>query len=238
MGTHVRRLASSAQPALQSRMLKILALDTSSEMCSVALLMGDTVLARQQLAPQQHAELLLSLINALLVEAGISLNALDAIAFGHGPGSFMGLRVGVGVVQGLAYGADKPVIPISSLQALAQSAYQQYGVTQVVAGLDARMQAVYWGVYQLDADQLMQAVQSDALAKPGELILTNSASFVAAGPAWAAYQGPCPLVFQAEYPEVYPLASGLLALAAYKFQRGEVISAMAAEPYYLRDQVA
>ena len=218
-------------------MLKILSLDSSTEMCSAALLVGAELLARQQLAPQKHAELLLPMIDELLAEAGLDLTQLDAIAFGQGPGSFMGLRIGVGVVQALAYGADKPVIAISSLQALAQAAFQQEACTHVLVGVDARMQAIYWGAYELDAHHLMQPIQADALAKPAEITFPNSQVFSAVGPAWEVYQDQCPLSFAKTYPKLYPLASAMLPLAVDKFQNQHVLSPFDAEPCYIRDQV-
>lgn len=218
-------------------MPKILALDTSTEMCSVALQVGDELLARAQLAPQKHAELILPMIDELLAEAHLSLAQLDAIAFGQGPGSFMGLRIGVGVVQGLAYGVDKPVIPVSSLQALAQNAYQSVAATKVVVGVDARMQAIYWGGYELDVEKVMQGVLKDNLSKSNELNIENAETYIAAGNAWKIYADQLSMNFKSIHADLYPTAKAMLAIAIQKFQRGEIVKAEEAEPYYIRDQV-
>ena len=218
-------------------MLILLALDSSTEMCSAVLKVGDATLAREQLAPQQHAELILPMIDQLFSEAGLALSQVDAIAFTRGPGSFMGLRIGTGVVQGLAYGVDKPVIALSSLQVLAQNAYELDGASKVAAAIDARMQALYWGCYELDAEKIMQVVVKDSLTKPSELQIENSEAYWAAGKAWETYAKDLSLNFKMLKPEIYPTARAMLPLATQKFLNGEVITAQEAEPYYIRDQV-
>ncbi|HYF97643.1 MAG TPA: tRNA (adenosine(37)-N6)-threonylcarbamoyltransferase complex dimerization subunit type 1 TsaB [Coxiellaceae bacterium] len=218
-------------------MLKILSFDTSTEMCSAALKIGEKLLARQHLAPQKHAELLLPMISELLIDAQLGIDQLDAIAFGQGPGSFMGLRIGVGVVQGLAYGANKPVIAVSSLQAIAQTAYERYGITRVAASIDARMQALYWGLYELDEHKIMQAVRDDSLIEPQALRNEDLSSWVAAGQGWQVYANEHALSFAETYSELYPMASAMLDIATYKFKQQEFQSAEEAEPYYLRNQV-
>ena len=117
----------------------LLALDTATEACSVALLHNGEILAKDELSPKAHTRRILPMIDEVLSQAGIGLNQLDALVFGRGPGSFTGVRIGCGIVQGLALGADLPVIAISNLTAMAQAAYQQFGSTQVLAAIDARM---------------------------------------------------------------------------------------------------
>ena len=122
----------------------LLALDTATEACSVALLHNGEILAKDELSPKAHTRRILPMIDEVLSQAGIGLNQLDALVFGRGPGSFTGVRIGCGIVQGLALGADLPVIAISNLTAMAQAAYQQFGSTQVLAAIDARMNEVYF----------------------------------------------------------------------------------------------
>nr|VFJ43935.1 MAG: tRNA threonylcarbamoyl adenosine modification protein YeaZ [Candidatus Kentron sp. FM] len=131
--------------------MKILAIDTATDACSVALHLDGDYREIHELAPRRHAEILLPRIRTLLSEAALSLRDLDALAFGRGPGAFTGVRIATGVIQGLAFGADLPVVPISSLHALAQGAWRERGEGNVLAAFDARMGEVYWGAYRLDA---------------------------------------------------------------------------------------
>ena len=135
--------------------MKILALDTSTEACSAAVYADKQVYAQFALTPREHTRLILPMVEKVLGDADLRLQDVDAIAVGRGPGAFTGIRIGVGVAQGLAMAADKPILPVSTLAALAQQAYVQQGATQVLAALDARMQEVYWGQYSLK-DGIMQ----------------------------------------------------------------------------------
>ena len=128
--------------------MKLLAVETATEACSAALLAEGEVIERHEVAPQQHAELLLGMVDELLGESGLALGALDAIAFGQGPGSFTGLRIAAGVVQGLAYGSDLPAVPVSTLQVLAETARHAHRATRAACAFDARMGEVYWGLYE------------------------------------------------------------------------------------------
>src|SRR3712207_4644337 len=120
----------------------ILALDTATEACSVALLHNGNLTSLDELSPRTHTQRILPMVDELLSKANISLQQVDALVFGRGPGSFTGVRVGVGIAQGLALGAELPVVPVSNLLAMAQMAYEQYGATNVVALIDARMNEV------------------------------------------------------------------------------------------------
>src|SRR3569833_3307602 len=132
--------------------MKLLAIDTATEACSAALYLDGAVNKRYVLAPREHALLILPMIDELLRDANLSPLELDAVAFGRGPGAFTGLRIAAGVAQGIAYGADLPVVPVSSLAALAQGCYRERGVTRVLATIDARIGEVYWGAYRLGSD--------------------------------------------------------------------------------------
>ncbi len=209
-------------------MTTLLALDTATQACSVALLHDDAMTERFAIAPRQHTDLVLPMIEELLAERALARSALQAVAFGAGPGSFMGTRLAAGVAQGLAYALGIPVIPLSTLQIIAQTAYEQAGFSRVISAWDARMGEVYWGVYEV-VDGLMQAQQSDQLSKPNEIILTEGAVLV--GNAW-------PLYWEFESFEYYPHAQSLLSLAAPALAAGQVLSALAVEPVYLREKIA
>lgn len=129
-------------------MSTLLALDTATEACSVALLHDGKVTSHYEVIPRLHAQKLLPMIQQLLADAGTTLQAVDAIAFGRGPGAFTGVRIAIGVVQGLAFALERPVLPVSDLAVLAQRAYREHGVSQVAAAIDARMDEVYWGCYR------------------------------------------------------------------------------------------
>lgn len=220
--------------------MKILAFDTATAGCSVALLINGEILERFEVALQRHAELILPMIDNLLNSAGITLKQLDAIAVGQGPGSFMGLRIAVGVAQGLAFGADLPVIPISSLQTLAQTAYRQTQHPHIIAGWDARMQAIYWGIYSLGENQLMMPVVPDALIEPQDLIIPEGNDWLLTGNAWLAYRQQLTPVLKSyrQITDIYPQARAMIDIAAVLFQQGQVRNALQIEPIYLRDQVA
>lgn len=220
--------------------MKILAFDTATAACSVALLIKGEIHDQCEIAPQRHAELILPMINQLLADAGITLKQLDAIAFGQGPGSFMGVRIAAGVAQGLAFGADLPVIPVSTLQALAQTAYQQTGFPDIIAAWDARMQAIYWGIYRLASNRLMMPLCPDALNAPHEIIFPAEGDWQLVGNAWQAYRQELAsvLISHAEITDIYPQASAIARIAEILYQQGKVRSALEIEPVYLRDQVA
>jgi tRNA threonylcarbamoyladenosine biosynthesis protein TsaB len=185
----------------------------------------------------RHAERILPMIESLLLSAKIKPNDLEAIAFGCGPGSFIGLRLATAVAQSLAFAQDLPVIPVSSLQALAQHAFQKTGAKKIVAGWDARMLAIYWGLFE-ERNGFMESLKPEALSKPEEIQV--STDFLAVGNAWQAYEDNLIADFQAirASEEFYPNAISLLEIASEKFLRGEGISPLNAEPIYLRNDVA
>ncbi|MFA5676850.1 MAG: tRNA (adenosine(37)-N6)-threonylcarbamoyltransferase complex dimerization subunit type 1 TsaB [Pseudomonas sp.] len=215
----------------------LLALDTATEACSAALLHKGQVYQRAEVIPRLHAQRLLPMIDEVLSEAGISLSAVDALVFGRGPGAFTGVRIATGMVQGLAFAADKPVIGISNLAALAQRAWREHGVEQVCAAIDARMDEVYWGCYQLQ-DGVMTLVGEESVCAP-ELVslaapLDNPAG---AGTGWQ-YAERLAVKASANWPQMLPDAVDLLSLAQPAFQAGQMLDAADAQPVYLRDKVA
>ena len=212
-------------------MAKILAFDTATAACSVALSVKGEIYEQFEIAPRKHGQLILGMVQHLLSAAGMSLTDLDAIAYGCGPGSFMGIRLATGIAQGLAFGADKPLIPVSSLQTLAQSAYLGTQAPQIAAAWDARMQAIYWGVYRCDEAGLMQSVQSDTLSQPGQLMLPTG-SWLAAGNAWKVYADKL-------IPEIsndLPFSTGVLGYLGYGIRHQlETLPTLAKKDIHLPD---
>lgn len=219
--------------------MNLLALETATDCCSVALQVGDEVIEDHRLAPRQHAALILPMIDGLLAQAGIDRRALDAIAFGRGPGAFTGLRIAAGVAQGLALGLDRPVVPVSTLAALAQA----HAADRAMVALDARLGEVYYGYYTRGANDLVTADADDALAPPDAIALAPDSGWrgVGLGPGWAAHGAALAdrlgqRITQID-PDVQPQAGGLVRLAMAAFRRGEAVPADQALPTYLRDRV-
>lgn len=219
-------------------MTTLLALDTATEACSVALLHQGRIISHYEVIPRLHAQRLLPMIQQLMAEANLPLSAVDAIAFGRGPGAFTGVRIAVGVVQGLAFALERPVVPVSNLAALAQRAWREQGVQQVAAAIDARMDEVYWGCYQLQ-DGVMQLQGLEAVLPPEQVHLPRGAegAWFGAGTGWGYAEriSVQPLGFAAD---LLPHAEDVLALALPAWQRGEAVLADEAQPVYLRDKVA
>lgn len=236
--------------------MKILALDTATEACSAALRIGNKSLERFQLAPREHTRLILPMVQSLLDEAGISIGQLDAIAFGRGPGSFTGVRIATGVAQGLAYGADLPVVPVSTLASIAQCACNDQQGEKVLAAIDARMGGVYWGAYALpekvsesnepfDSDTLgaplMVLQGEEKVSAPAEVSLPDNGSWTGAGSGWKAYAKELSHLGEqvvAQYGDYLPHSATIAQLAQAAFARGEYVEAALAMPVYLRDDVA
>lgn len=219
-------------------MSTLLALDTATEACSVALLHDGKVTSHYEVIPRLHAQKLLPMIKELLAQAGVELSAVEAIAFGRGPGAFTGVRIAIGVVQGLAFALERPVLPISNLAALAQRAYREHGATQVASAIDARMDEVYWGCYREQAGEMrLQGVEAvvppEAAALPGDA----SGDWFGAGTGWG-YAERLSVKPTALDAGMLPHAEDLLTLARFAWARGEAIRADDAQPVYLRDKVA
>ena len=219
-------------------MTTLLALDTATEACSVALLHDGKVLSHYEVIPRLHAQKLLPMIQDLLAQAGVARSALDAIAFGRGPGAFTGVRIAIGVVQGLAFALDRPVLPVSNLAVLAQRAQREHGATQVAAAIDARMDEVYWGCYRATAGE-MRLVGAEAVLPPEQVLLPGDAAgdWFGAGTGWG-YAPRLPVSLKGMDSSLLPHAHDLLSLATFAWQRGEALPADDAQPVYLRDKVA
>ncbi|HSM97900.1 MAG TPA: tRNA (adenosine(37)-N6)-threonylcarbamoyltransferase complex dimerization subunit type 1 TsaB [Gallionella sp.] len=217
--------------------MNILALDTSTEFCSVALWQDGVVIERCELAGQKHSEMLIAMIDALLGEAGVMLAQIDGIAFGKGPGSFTGVRIACGAAQGLAFGAGLPVAGVCTLEALAQAS----GKSRVIAALDARMGEIYHAVYQKQNDA-WTTVSEPCLCKPELAPQVSGGDWFGAGSGFAMhgvalnerYAGQLHGVDGAAVPQ----AAAIAALGAAQFALGRGADAAEALPLYLRDKVA
>lgn len=219
------------------KMSKLLALETATAACSVALWLNGEITQQFEIAPQRHSDILLDRVDELLSDAGINLKNLDAIAFGSGPGSFMGVRISTGVAQGIAYGIDLPVIPVSTLQALAQAAYQKINSERVIAGWDARMDSIYWGIYQVDDRKIMQAITGDHVDHPEDIQFPTE-NGIGVGNAWVVYRASLSPDFSFIEKEIYPDAASVAMIAHQKFKQGDVLPPERAEPTYIREKVA
>ncbi len=222
--------------------MRLLALDTATEACSVALRVDDAVYTRWVEAPREHGDRLLAMIDEVLAEADLTADALDVVAFGRGPGAFTGVRIAVSAAQGIAYGLDRPVVPVSDLAALAQGAHREHGARAVLAAIDARMGEVYWGAYRLDDNGLMTAVQEEAVAPPERVPWPEGADWLGVGTGWASYAEHLSDAagdrLRANQGRALPHARDIAELAARAWQHGEVVTATQALPVYLRDRVA
>ncbi len=224
--------------------MKLLALDTSSLACSVAVQVDKQILDRYEEKERQHTRILLPMISSLLADAGITLRELDAIVLGNGPGSFIGVRIAASVAQGLAFGAGLKVVPVSSLAAIAARGFSEAAASEVVVAQDAHMQEVYLGIYGADDDGLPVASIAERLhgqsAIP-ELGKAKSGQRVAAGHGWQRY----PALLEANralFADVldihYPSARYLLSLGADLIRRGAAVDPEDVMPAYLRKKVA
>ncbi len=217
--------------------MKLLAFDTSTEYCSAALRLDGETQARRVLAGQQHSSLLLPMVNELLTDAGLSLRQLDGIAYGAGPGSFTGLRIACAVTQGLALGADLPVLGVSTLESIAE----QTGSDRVLTVLDARMAEVYWAAYER-SDAGWNALLEPVLSLPEAVRLPDARDWIGAGNGFVVLESVLIPRLQSRIvrvlPELMPDAAAMATLAAPAFARGEGMDAALAAPVYLRDKVA
>ncbi len=229
--------------------MNYLAIDASTEACSVALQINDKVYSRYDLCPQSHSLQLLPMVDEVLKEADIKLSQCDGLIFGRGPGSFTGVRIGVGVAQGLAFAASLPVIGVSSLQAMAQLAFIKYQQTNVLAVIDARMSEVYNAYFVLDENNIMQEQlladkSGEAVTKPvlvsDRLVDIVTKPVYGAGTGWDAYSEPLSMlkVNQGTPDILFPSAEAMLVIGVAALKRDEGVAAEDAQPVYVRDTVS
>jgi tRNA threonylcarbamoyladenosine biosynthesis protein TsaB len=217
--------------------MKLLAFETATEACSVALWIDGDVRERFELAPRRHAELSLPWAQQLLAEAGIAKSQLDAIAVGRGPGAFTGVRLAIALAQGIALALDKPVLPVSTLAALAMQARGD----RIVAAIDARMGEIYLGTFVRKGHEVIAAA-SEAVLKPEAAPLPEGDDWHGVGTGFGAADNALQARLRSRLlaidAEALPHAADVARLAAVAFARGEAIAPDRIEPAYLRDNVA
>lgn len=219
--------------------MKLLAFELSTEACSVAVHVDGRVRERFEIAPRRHAELALPWAEELLAEAGIARSQLDAIALGRGPGAFTGVRLAIALAQGVALALDRPLVPVSTLQALAMRAPADAG--HVLAAIDARMGEVYVARYQ-QVDGLPRLQDAERVCPPQAVVLPEGIRCAGVGTGFAAAEGAIVAQLGTALSSVdatsLPRASDVLAIALPMLARGEAIAPERVEPAYLRDNVA
>lgn len=222
--------------------MKILAIDTTEQGCSAALLHGEELAESFEVAARQHSRLILPMVERLLVEAGLTLMQLDGLAFARGPGSFTGVRIAAAVAQGLAMSSDLPVVPVSSLLALAQGVAREQQESRVLAAFDARMRELYWAPCEADKDDMRFTGPERVSGAEDVALPPGSAAWAIAGSAVTPYGdvlvkslGDVELVC---YPEAMVHAQDVAMLAREDLVSGRGVPAERALPVYLRDEVA
>ncbi|OON63465.1 tRNA (adenosine(37)-N6)-threonylcarbamoyltransferase complex dimerization subunit type 1 TsaB [Massilia sp. KIM] len=220
-------------------MPNILAIETSSELASCALLAGDAMHVRASSGVRTHSQAVLPMVQELLAEAGLQLAQVDALAFGAGPGSFTGVRTACGVAQGLAYGLGLPVLPLVTLEAMAEACRARTGATEVLAVLDARMGEVYWAQYRHEGGAWRE-LAAPCLSAPGAVAPLDAPGLQACGNGFSAY----PEAFAGQpfaagaLADIVPHAQELACLGVAALANGQGVPAAQAQPIYLRNKVA
>lgn len=217
--------------------MKLLAFETATEACSVALWLDGELRERFEIAPRRHAELALPWADALLTDAGIAKSQLDAVAVGRGPGAFTGVRLAIALGQGIALALDRPLVPVSTLAALAADATGE----RILAAIDARMGEVYLGAFAREGDAL-RALTPEAVVAPQAAPLPEGEGWSGAGTGFAAAQEALQARLRGRLAQVdataLPRAAAVARLGAAAFARGEGLPPERVEPAYLRDNVA
>ena len=222
--------------------MKLLAIDTATEACSVAVWLDGAIYERYELTGREHSRLLPAMLHGLVADCGIDLSQIDCIASGVGPGSFAGVRIGVGFVKGLAMGLDCPVVPVSSLAMLAQGAIRLHGAERVLAAIDARMNEVYFCRYAA-VDGLAVAQGEAVVSPPATLALPADGVYAAVGSGWKTHLAALRertggATLEPLDGEIFPRARDALPLAQREFADGRGIGAGELLPVYLRNRVA
>jgi tRNA threonylcarbamoyladenosine biosynthesis protein TsaB len=222
--------------------MKLLAIETATEACSAALLVDGELSECYEVQPRKQSELILAMVDALLAEGGLLPGELDGLAFGRGPGSFTGVRIAAGVAQGIAFGADIPVVPVSTLAALAQRHFRENGPRRLLPAFDARMSELYWGCYEVNEEGLVESVMDDCLASADNVIWPEGGGWHGVGSGWTSYgdrlAGRMGEDLESVDASLLCSARDLALLGTKGLQRGDGVPADRAFPVYLRDQVA
>ena len=218
--------------------MKILAIDTATEACSVALFDDGICHEIFEIIPRQHTERVLPMVDELLKKADLTLADLNALAFNCGPGSFTGVRVGTSVAQGLAFSSNLPVIPVSSLAALAQLAFREENKQNVLSTIDARMNEMYWGCYQVEAG-IMKLVDTEKVSPVSKV--EKEGAWHCQGSGWDTFNAELEqsklVNITSSTLECFPHAQDISVLAADLYKQDKMVSAEDAIPTYVRDEV-
>ena len=221
--------------------MNIVALDTCTESCSAALLYQGELFTRVEMTQRGHSELILGMMDDLFKQAEISISEIEALAFGRGPGSFTGVRVGVGVAQGVAFARDIPVIPVSSLASLAQQVADTLQVEYIGVAMDARMGEIYCASYRC-VDGTVTLLDKEQVCPPEQFIPISDQQWVGVGTGWGVYDEVLRQNFAGKLSNIsvehYPNASSVIKLAQIEIKAGRLLSADQAMPVYLRNNVA
>ncbi|QIL21368.1 tRNA (adenosine(37)-N6)-threonylcarbamoyltransferase complex dimerization subunit type 1 TsaB [Thermomonas sp. HDW16] len=221
--------------------MKLLAIETATEACSVAVWIDGEVHERFEIAPRRHAELTLPWAEQLLAQAGVAKSQLDAIAVGRGPGAFTGVRLAIALAQGIALALDRPLLPVSTLAALAMRAETNADGAGIIAAVDARMGEVYLGAFARQGEGLV-ALTGEVVVKPDAATVPDGRDWHGVGTGFAAADGALRVHLQGRLASVdgmaLPHAADVARLGASMFARGEAIAPERVEPAYLRNNVA
>lgn len=221
--------------------MKLLAVETATEACSAALYIDGEIEERFQIAPREHTNLIIPMMDSLISEASITLHDLDALAFSRGPGSFTGVRIATGVIHGVALGLDLPVVPVSTLAAIAQDCFNKTEAEYCFTAMDARMNEIYWAEYKKQEDGLAVLVGEETVGPAERVAFCGSKGF-GAGSGWKVYEAELTArldTFVTGYDASYlPRASCIASLGVAGFTQGKAVPVEQAMPVYLRDKVA
>jgi tRNA threonylcarbamoyladenosine biosynthesis protein TsaB len=217
--------------------MKLLVIDTATEACSVALKTEEGVYTRYEIAPQQHSQKILPMVQSVLADANMKLHDLDGLGFGHGPGSFTGVRIATGMVQGLSLGTGLRVVGVSTLAAMAQKVFTQTDCQRVAVAIDARMKEVYFGQFINDQGIAKLVGTESVLSAENVLEVLDDNTQAYAGTGWSAYPLLAEHLGDFEVTVTYPAARHMLPLAELAFANKEDTSAEDVQPVYVRDTV-
>ena len=221
--------------------MKLLAVDTSTEACSAALYINGTITERYELAPREHTKLILPMVDSLMTEAMIEAQDLDALAFGRGPGSFTGVRIATGVIQGIAFAANSLVVPVSTLAAIAQDCIENTKNNCVFTAVDARMNEIYWAVYRRNPENIVELSGLESVGPVANIDCLELKGF-GVGSGWKIHETELTNHLAnsvTNYDSNYlPKASVIARLGVHGFNNNQAIPVEQAMPVYLRDKVA
>jgi tRNA threonylcarbamoyladenosine biosynthesis protein TsaB len=221
--------------------MNILALDSTTEACSVAVSTRDGLWADYQETARGHSAMLMGMVDEVMARAGLIRHELTVIAFCRGPGSFTGVRISAGVAQGLAMGLGIEVAPVSTLACIAGRAKREYGATRVLVAIDARMGEVYWGAFEIQSGDVVVPVMAEVVSDPAAVPVPQGASWRGFGSGWSSYgevlRARLAGCVDGEPVGLLPSAVDALPLARRLVEAGGTVRPAEAQPVYLRDRV-